>query len=89
MKEAGEIIICGDGPETRQPTLQCVHCGCHWVASPGSGRVRGYCMNCNGPVCGPGCSKCVPMEQMLENIEQGRALDFKPIRTNVPGLWVP
>jgi hypothetical protein len=43
-------------------------------------KTRGFCIPCNGPVCGPDCAgKCVPEEQMLENIEQGRALDFTPI----------
>lgn len=61
------------------PTLMCGHCGSHFEVRPGSGKVRGFCMNCARPVCGPGCEKCVPVEQMLENIEKGRPLDFKPI----------
>lgn len=52
-------------------TLRCVHCGGHWVPQPGSGRVRGFCARCNGPFCGPGCQKCVPAEQQLENMEAG------------------
>lgn len=42
--------------------------------------VRGFCMNCNGPVCGPGCAECIPEDQMLTNLEKGRSADFKPIR---------
>ena len=61
------------------PTLQCGHCGGHFEVRPGSGKVRGWCMNCARPVCGPGCEACVPVEQMLENMERGRPLDFKPI----------
>ncbi len=61
-------------------TLQCVHCGCHWRVEPGSGKVRGYCTRCNGPICGPKCQQCVPAEQQLENIEQGRSRGFRPIR---------
>ena len=42
--------------------------------------LRGWCMNCNGPICGPGCMTCVPEDQMLTNLEKGMAADFKPIR---------
>lgn len=59
-------------------TLQCVHCGCHWTVEPGSGKRRGYCSRCNGPVCGSKCKACIPAEQQLENMEQGRPLDFRP-----------
>lgn len=68
-------------------TLQCVHCGGHFEVRPGSGKVRGFCQRCNGVFCGPGCAKCVPTEQLLENIEQGRPLDFVPTTVNVPKLW--
>jgi hypothetical protein len=36
-------------------------------------------MNCAGPVCGPGCAECIPTDLLLENMEQGRPLDFKPV----------
>lgn len=49
------------------------------IRSARGARIRGFCQNCNGPVCGPGCAVCVHVEQMLENIEQGRPLDYKPI----------
>jgi hypothetical protein len=81
-KEAGRIIVTDPGsdkPLAEVGTLQCCHCGGHWIPQPGSGRVRGFCQNCNGFVCGPGCAACVPAEQLLENIEKGRPLDFKPI----------
>ena len=75
MREAGEITIVdpgGDRPLGVAPTLQCVHCGAHFTPQPGSGRVRGFCTRCHGPVCGPGCAQCVPHEQQLENLEAGR-----------------
>jgi hypothetical protein len=51
-------------------TLQCVHCGGHWIMEPGSGRERGFCARCMGPVCGMrNCWECIPEEQMLTNIE--------------------
>lgn len=42
-------------------------------------KVRGFCLRCNGPICGPGCAECVPTEQLLENYEHYRPLDFRPI----------
>lgn len=51
-------------------TLQCVHCGGHWIRQPGSGRVRGFCTRCQGVVCGErNCWECVPEELMLLNME--------------------
>lgn len=79
---AGFIVVNDPGsdkPVLEAATLQCVHCGGHWVPRKGSGIVRGFCLNCNGPICGHGCAKCVPVEQMLENIEKGRPEDYKPI----------
>ena len=60
-----------DKPFLEIGTLQCCHCGGHWLPIPGSGKVRGFCQRCNGFVCGPGCAECVPMEQYLENMEKG------------------
>lgn len=86
-KSAGELTILDPGsdkPLLVTSTLQCVHCGQHWTPQPGSGKVRGFCRNCMGPVCGPGCAECVPQEQLVENLEAGRPLDFKPTRIFVP-----
>lgn len=47
---------------------------------------RGWCMNCNGPVCGPGCAECVPVERYLAILE-GTA---SPTSITVGGnLWLP
>jgi len=53
--------------------------------------MRGFCMNCNGPVCGPDCSECVPVEQYLENIEHGREETFKPAFSSLSQakMWLP
>jgi len=52
-------------------TLQCVHCGCHWIPVTGSGQKRGWCTACVGPCCGKeGCMTCIPFEAKLE-IEEG------------------
>lgn len=80
-REAGLVqIFCADGGRPVEAgTVACCHCGGHWVPSPGSGRVRGFCQNCSGFVCGPGCAACIPTDLLLENAEKGRRLDFRPI----------
>lgn len=81
-REAGLMIYSDPGadkPILEIMTVQCVHCGGHFSPKPGSGIVRGFCQNCNGYVCGPGCAKCVPVEQLLENYEKGRDPDYRPI----------
>jgi len=42
-------------------------------------KVRGFCQRCNGYICGPSCAACVNWEQLLDNYEHGRELDFRPI----------
>lgn len=91
MREAGTITICDPGsdkPILEASTLQCCHCGRHWVPRPGSGNTRGFCFKCNRPVCGPKCAECVPIEQLLENIEAGRPDEYTPTRAPVK-LWLP
>jgi hypothetical protein len=68
-----------DKPISEVGTLQCCHCGGHWAPQPGSGRVRGWCQRCQGPVCGPDCAECIPVLQYIENLEKGRPDDFRPI----------
>lgn len=82
MRECGLAIFLDPGadrPVLEIATAQCCHCGGHFPIQPGSGRIRGFCMNCNGPVCGPGCEACVPTDLLLENMEKGRPEDFRPI----------
>lgn len=73
-RPAGQIVISGPDGVTEFDTLQCVHCGCHWIIKPGSGRLRGFCMNCAGPICGlQGCmQRCYPFEKQLDDAESGR-----------------
>lgn len=66
-KPGGAILL--DGVQVAD-TLQCVHCGGHWVPRAGSGTVRGWCPRCSGPVCGPTCAACVPFEQRLDRAER-------------------
>jgi len=61
--KSGEIEIVGpEGPPIVRDTMQCKHCMKHWIVVPGSGRQRGWCLKCNGPLCGAEkCMKeCVP-----------------------------
>jgi hypothetical protein len=74
-----------DKPILEARTIQCVHCGQHWVPKPGSGIERGFCMNCNGPICGRKCAECVPQEAQVENLEAGRPLDA-PRKIILPGF---
>lgn len=78
------LITPPDGRPIEADTRQCVHCSGHWVVQPGSGNVRGYCMRCNGPVCGPGCAECRPIARRIDE-----ALGQNPTAVSVPVLWVP
>lgn len=67
-------------------TMCCAHCNRHWIYQPGSGRRRGWCGRCAAFTCGSDkCSKCVPIEQWLENVEGGKPEDFRKII--VPSGW--
>jgi len=62
-RAAGHItIVDPERPTIEHDTLQCMHCQRHWIVRPGSGRQRGWCLKCNGPLCGvEQCMKeCVP-----------------------------
>lgn len=66
----GTIII--DSREVAD-TAQCVHCNAHFVMERGSGKKRGWCMNCGGITCGGvECSRCVPFEKKLDMYEKGQ-----------------
>ncbi len=65
-----------------EETMQCVHCQRHRVYTKATLRRDWcWCMNCVGPICNrPECGNaCVPAEQELENIEQGRPEGFRRI----------
>ncbi len=70
---AGAILFDGgsqSGWTVVSETVQCVHCQRHWSMEPGSGRERGWCRKCMGPICGAEpCFTCVPAEKMLEMME--------------------
>lgn len=73
--------------------VMCCHCGRHWLWQEGSGNLRGFCMNCKGYTCGPGCETCVPVQQLIENIEAGMPWEVarlhKPITVSRGGILIP
>lgn len=76
------------GRQEEHDTRRCVHCQCHWEVIPGSGKVRGYCTNCNGDLCGKkACMEhCYPFEKQLDDSEKelGSRVELSP-----GGLIVP
>jgi len=71
------------GKITKGQTWMCFHCNSHHQIVKGSGKLRAFCLKCVGPVCVGCANKCVPIEQMLENIEHDRPLDYYPIMISV------
>ena len=67
----GHIII---GGQEIAMTLQCAHCNCQWVPIRGSGKTRGFCLNCKGAVCGKRhcIEHCVPWEKKLDTNDKLR-----------------
>lgn len=63
----GGYFVTGDGEGHRVEgeSRQCVHCQFIWEYRPGSGSVRGYCLNCDGFLCAR--SECfLDQKRMLE-----------------------
>ena len=58
-KPHGIVIVNGREVAT---TLQCPHCGAHFVSRKGSGHRRSFCLRCMGVTCGkPAClTTCTP-----------------------------
>jgi len=94
QKENGYTFLTDlEGRVTNGCTWMCVHCNAHHNVEPGSGKLRGYCTRCDGFVC-PGCADaCVPLEQMLENLEAGMTLDqamrYRPVVVPFTGVKLP
>lgn len=56
-KPSGYFETSRDGVRIEGETRQCVHCQYMWTYVPGSGATRGFCLKCNGLVCGrPECA---------------------------------
>lgn len=74
-----------DKAPIERETLQCCHCGRHWIVVPGSGRKRGFCTKCMQVTCGHAkCDPCVPVEKQLDMIEKGK---IDGIKISVPGSF--
>jgi hypothetical protein len=66
-KPHGQIMVVSDGPLFEADTLQCCHCGGHFVVNKGSGKRRGYCMKCNDVTCGgANCWQCRPYQKLVD-----------------------
>lgn len=69
-----QIIPHDGGPITEYDLVCCIHCGYTWAWQPGSGRIRGWCMTCNGLLCGRKfCREQVPCRHWLHGIDQMEA----------------
>lgn len=80
-KAAGIVVASSyDGPVVERDTLQCVHCGGHWIVVVGSGRKRGWCKHCQGPLCGKRqcMERCYPLEKRLDDMEKHGAMIRPP-----------
>ena len=95
-RETGRVIVEAD-------TRICVHCGMHftpkatvWTPTAQARVKRGFCMRCNGPVCGlDRCLACIPRERRLDLAERGADLatihllaDRLPVSVG-GSLWIP
>lgn len=69
-----------DGKIEEKDSAQCCHCGMHFPIKPGSGELRGWCYKCTGPICGPKCVECNPIEKQLDE-EEKRARLIIPCST--------
>ena len=80
---AGHFLIVRPGDTNREgETLQCVHCGKHWIREPGSGRRRGFCLKCHGVTCGgQECvAVCLPFEARIDLEEGSQSIANHPYR---------
>lgn len=80
-RASGLIVVTGaDGRQFTAETVHCKHCGRHfiWPRTPQQKarfrRIRGWCTQCRGWICGPGCQRCLPTERRLEALEKGLSL---------------
>ena len=79
------------GPVIQEDVVCCIHCGYMWTPQPGSGKIRGFCMTCNGFLCGrKHCRERVPCRHWrhgIDAVERGGSIDDpKPISVSVPAL---
>jgi hypothetical protein len=65
-------LLHADGRQEERDILICRHCQYTMVIVPGSGRRRGWCHRCAGPLCGKQrcMTQCEPFERWLEAVER-------------------
>ena len=75
-KPDGVFLI--DGKEAGF-TMQCPHCGGHFLSVRGSGAKRSFCMGCNKVTCGQKrcVERCVPLERWLEAVEKRFSREYR------------
>lgn len=67
---SGHIMLDG---QVVADTVKCVHCGHNWIPIKGSGKERGWCLKCNGPVCGDhDCFEHKDFRQKVDEYEKGK-----------------
>jgi hypothetical protein len=92
LRPAGVLITTPDdgGPEQQVDTVQCCHCGRHWIYAQAVIKAieggLGYCAKCNGITCGKRCQKCVPQELLMENLEHYRPEDYQTTVVGFTGV---
>ncbi len=75
-KVDGTILM--DGSPDTATTRQCCHCGTHFVMIKGSGKHRGWCLECGDITCGgPNCNECFPFEKRVSFYEKGQIRDWQ------------
>jgi hypothetical protein len=68
-KPSGHIIIAGN---VVADTVQCKHCGGHFIPIKGSGIKRGWCTHCGGALCGrEECMECKDFRKKMDEYEAG------------------
>ena len=75
------------GPDKITDLVCCIHCGQIFNFGPGMTKGRGWCMKCNGYLCGDAHCRGRPCQHWMfgiENMEAGRPEDApKPIAVSV------
>jgi hypothetical protein len=73
------VTATGEGHKIEGESHQCVHCQFVWEYHPGSGIKRGYCLNCDGFLCGR--DECFR--------EQQKFIEYMKLRYNQTRSCVP
>lgn len=73
------VTATGEGHKIEGESRQCVHCQFIWEYHPGSGDRRGYCLKCDGFLCGR--QQCfVEQRRMIDLFQQ----ETGKVRTCIP-----